>query len=173
MAISLSALTDAARRSRSTTASSREIALESARAAGRKTAFLCHSHADREYVEGFVELLRESGWDIYVDWLDDTMPPHPNRTTADRIKKRIAQADYFLFLATPNSTASRWCPWEIGFADGVKHMDRIMVVQTSDWSGQNYGNEYLDLYRRVDVSRQGPLATWRPGEEQGLYLYSL
>ncbi len=173
MPIALSTLAAAARRASRTTASTREIALESARASGRTTVFLCHSHADRDYVVGLVELLREAGWDAYVDWMDDTMPPRPNRTTAQRIKARIRQADYFMFLATPNSTASRWCPWEIGFADGVKPIDDILVVQTRDAQGNNYGNEYLDLYRKVDVSQQGPLATWRPGETSGPFVSSL
>lgn len=173
MPISLSTLSAAALRASRTTASTREIALESARQYGRKTVFLCHSHKDREYVVGLVELLRETGWDAYVDWLDDTMPTRPNRTTAQRIKTRIKQADYFMFLATQNSTASRWCPWEIGFADGVKLIDTILVVQTQDSLGNNYGNEYLDLYRKIDVSKQGPLAAWRPGEATGSYVNTL
>ncbi|RYF05806.1 MAG: toll/interleukin-1 receptor domain-containing protein [Oxalobacteraceae bacterium] len=172
MPITLSSLSAASRRASRTTAK-QELALESARAAGKTTVFLCHSHADRSYVIGLVELLHEEGWDAYVDWMDDTMPPRPNRTTAERIKLRIRQADYFMFLATPNSTASRWCPWEIGFADGVKPIDTIMVVQTQDGQGNNYGNEYLDLYRKVDVSQQGPLGAWRPGEASGAFVKTL
>lgn len=38
--------------------------------------------------------------------------------TPATIKQKIRDLTSFLFLATPNSIASRWCPWEIGYADG-------------------------------------------------------
>lgn len=170
MAIELATLEAAAARVKVTKS---EVALEHARVLGLKTVFLCHSHADETFVRGFIQLLEEARWDAYVDWMDDAMPAKPDKTTATRIKSRIKQADYFMFLATPNSTASRWCPWEIGYADGVKPLTTIMIVQTRDSKGQNYGNEYLDLYRHVDVSKQGDLATWNPGQKQGHFVKSL
>ncbi len=90
--------------------------LTEARAAqlGMKTAFLCHSHIDAQYVEGLVAELRDQGWRIYIDWKDTSMPERPNAETADRIQSRIKALNYFLYLATPNSSSSRWCPWEIG-----------------------------------------------------------
>ena len=166
MAIELSALAEAAGRAPTTRS---RIALEEARLAAAKSVFLCHSHQDRTYVRGFVQMLEESGWDAYVDWMDDTMPARPNETTATNIKRRIRQSDYFMFLATPNSVTSRWCPWEIGIADGVKPSDTIMVVQTKT-GGTIYGNEYLQLYRHVDFSAKGRLASWRPGEDMGRWV---
>jgi hypothetical protein len=170
MALLFSALNEAARRATTHLAKS---TITEARAAGRKTVFLCHSHKDEQYVRGLVQLLREAGWSAYVDWMDQSMPPRPNRTTAENIKTRIKQVDYFMFLATPNSMESRWCPWEIGYADGVKPIDTILLVQTRDAQGNHYGNEYLDLYRHVDVSKEGPLAAWRPGEGSGTYVRAL
>lgn len=110
---------------------------------GLKTAFLCHSHKDAEYVKGFIAKVREQGWMIYVDWQDNSMPDRPTAETADKIQARIKRLNLFLFLATPNSTSSRWCPWEIGYADGVKERSRIFVIQTQDDRGQIYGVEYL------------------------------
>lgn len=169
MAIELSTLTEAARRR---TATRSTVTLEEARVAGRKTVFLCHSHGDQTYVRGFVQLLSEAGWDAYVDWMDDTMPPSPNKVTALRIKRRISQSDYFMFLATPNSVKSRWCPWEIGFADGVKSAEAIMVVQTKS-GGTTYGNEYLELYRRIDFGDKRKMGAWNPGERMGVEVASL
>ena len=37
-----------------------------------------------------------------------------------------------MYLATPNSAKSRWCPWEIGYADGKKDPRSIVVIATSD-----------------------------------------
>jgi hypothetical protein len=100
----------------------RTRSLSEARAAGYQTAFLSHSHADRDLAKGFMKLLEEAGWRVYVDWDDATMPPVPNRITAAKIKTKIVEY-WFLFVATSNSMSSRWCPWEIGYADGKKPID--------------------------------------------------
>lgn len=133
---------------------------------GMSTAFLSHSHQDRFLAIGLAQLLNEAGWRVYIDWQDEEMPASPNRETATRIQREISESDYFLFLATANSMSSRWCPWEIGFADGVKNLDRILMIPTFDgWT--THGNEYLDLYRRVDVSTIGTLSVWEPGTNYG------
>lgn len=118
-------------------------------------------------------LLNENGWQVYVDWADASLPSSPNRETADRIKGRIAQMTFFLFLATPNSTSSRWCPWEIGYADAVKNYDAMFIIPTSDQSGAYYGNEYLQLYRSIDMA-SGGLAAWYPNQPHtGTYIRQL
>ncbi len=76
------------------------------------------------------------------------MPEKPSRDTAAIIKRRIKQHDWFIYLATANSSKSRWCPWEIGYADGVKDIKQIVIFPTMDEYG-NYGSEYLNLYRRI------------------------
>ncbi|SSS38462.1 Uncharacterised protein [Acinetobacter baumannii] len=102
------------------------------------------------------------------------MPDSPNRETAVKIQQKIQEADYFFFLATPNSVKSRWCPWEIGYADGVKEYESIFVIPTQDRYGSYYGNEYLQLYQRIEESQQGPLAFWKPNTTtSGRYMSSL
>lgn len=118
---------------------------------GQPTAFLSHSHKDATLALGLQELLNSQGWDVYIDWQDQTMPEKPDAETAFNIKAAIVSADWFLFLATQNSMASRWCPWEIGFADGKKAHDRIAIAPTQDNQGHFYGNEYLNLYNKIDV----------------------
>ena len=136
---------------------------------GARTAFLSHSHLDRTLVVGLVGLLQDAGLDVYVDWADTSLPPSPNRETANAIKSRIVRADLFLFLATQNSVASRWCPWEIGYADGEKPIDSIWIIPTSE-GGTTYGNEYLQLYRRVDEANVGTLARFEPNQHSGTQL---
>lgn len=119
---------------------------------GQPTAFLSHSHKDAQLALGLQELLNNQGWDVYIDWQDQTMPEKPDAETASNIKAAIVRADWFFFLATQHSMVSRWCPWEIGFADGKKIYDRIAIVPTQDNSGHFYGNEYLNLYNKIDVS---------------------
>lgn len=139
---------------------------------GQRTAFLCHSHKDRALALGLQELLRLNGLDLYIDWQDAEMPEQPSSETAARLRVRIKQSDFFLFLATQNSMNSRWCPWELGNADGVKPNERILLVPTSD--GLNtHGSEYLNLYRRVDASTAGDLQVIQPGYTYGTSVRSL
>lgn len=135
----------------------------------QKTAFLCHSHRDDKLAEGLQALLAEQGVELYIDWQDASMPPEPNQETAARIRHRIKNCDWFLFLATANSMASRWCPWELGYADGQKHPDRIAIVQTFD-STATHGNEYMQLYRRIDTSSAGQLLWVPAGSNQGQFV---
>lgn len=68
----------------------RRPALKSQAFTGRKhTAFLCHSHHDKQLAEGLQVLLEEQGLDLYIDWQDVTMPAAPDRVTAQRIQNLI------------------------------------------------------------------------------------
>jgi hypothetical protein len=131
-------------------------------AARIQTAFLCHSHKDSDLAKGLQVELLEHGWDLYIDWDDDEMPEKPDRTTARRIQSKIKSCDWFLYLATPNSSTSRWCPWEIGYADGVKIIDKILIVATHDGS-HTYGAEYLNLYRQVSTTTKGGWGLFEAG----------
>jgi hypothetical protein len=135
-------------------------------------AFLCHSHKDEALALGLQAVLRDRGFHLYIDWQDAEMPPTPNAETAARIRTRIRQCQLFLFLATQNSMNSRWCPWELGFADGVKKGDEILVVPTTD-AGVNYGAEYMHLYRRIDQNTAGATQVFSPGQSVGIELRNL
>ncbi len=144
-----------------------------ARQIGLRTAFLCHSHYDVTLVDGFVKFAKEMGWNLYVDWQDTSLPDKPDRNTADKIKYKIKECDIFLFLATKNSMQSRWCPWEIGYADGVKNIEKITIIDTIDDNGVHVGSEYLQLYRRLDVAADGKLAVFDPNARMGTYVHNL
>ena len=90
------------------------------------------------------------------------MPDRPNPTTADRIKTRIGELTWFLYLATENAGRSRWCPWEIGYADAVKGVDRVVILPTQDERGYSYGAEYLGLYRRITTAEVGGYGLFGP-----------
>ncbi len=141
--------------------------LVEAKAANIRTAFLCHSHLDEELAKGLVTVLAEQGISLYVDWADQSMPATPNRTTAAKIQDRIRTCDLFLLLATKNSMASRWCPWEIGYADGIKLDRNILIIPTVDASGIYHGNEYLQLYRKIDGASLNALQVFDPASSIG------
>jgi len=90
------------------------------------------------------------------------MPSTPNKETAKKIQGKIESMKYFLFLATENSMSSRWCPWEIGYANGKKPIDNVLIIPTSE-RGKSHGNEYLELYRRIDQNSYGTVGVLTPG----------
>ncbi|WP_081963185.1 toll/interleukin-1 receptor domain-containing protein [Pseudomonas sp. ML96] len=140
--------------------------------AGQSTIFLCHSHKDQNLAFGFSQMLQNAGCKVYIDWLDEEMPETPNKETAIRIRQKIKENEYFVYLATENSSRSRWCPWEIGYADGVKVLDRIIIVPTRD-RATSYGQEYLGIYRRLDIASDGQLAIFDPVTNAGRYVRNI
>jgi len=141
--------------------------INEARARQQQTAFLCHSHEDSILAGGLQILLNENGWNLYIDWQDTTMPDKPSRETALKIQDKIRNMDWFLFLVTPNSISSKWCPWEIGYADNAKSHSKILMIPTTDRSGAWYGNEYLQLYRRIDTAQGDVIAAFDEGKTTG------
>jgi hypothetical protein len=111
------------------------------------------------------------GWKVYIDWLDQELPDQPDKNTAIRIRDKKSSHRWFLFLATASSVASRWCPWEIGYADAIKDNDSILLVHTEDDNGRWYGNEYLQLYRQIRKAKpedgRSGYAVFAPRAENG------
>jgi hypothetical protein len=145
--------------------------LSEARSIGLQTAFLCHSHKDQYLALGLQNVLLSHGWKIYIDWLDRELPAQPDKHTATMIKDKISSHRWFLFLATANSVASRWCPWEIGYADAIKDNNSILLIRTEDDNGRWYGNEYLQLYNQITEAKSPDgkrgYAVFAPGAEKG------
>lgn len=168
MAFRISDLEAASRR---VTASQQHRTLNEARAAGRRTAFLSHSHLDRGRALGLQRLLAEAGWDLFIDWEHNTLDERPTKETAAWLQLSIEICDWTLYLATPNSERSRWCPWEIGYADGKKGAKTIAVIATTD-SGGTYGSEYLELYRQISPTDIGKVAMFEAGKTTGGRLLS-
>ncbi|TGL62027.1 toll/interleukin-1 receptor domain-containing protein [Leptospira sarikeiensis] len=130
------------------------------------TIFLSHSHEDNNLVEGLILYLAQFGLNIYVDWKDSAMPKETNKTTASTIKTKIKDLDMFWVLATKNAINSKWVPWEIGIADVLKG-GNVFIIPVSDANGKFHGNEYLQLYERIELANSGVLASFQPNKYQG------
>lgn len=127
------------------------------------TAFLSHSSLDRQLAYGLQQEFAAQGWYVYIDWQDPQMPEQASKRTADIIRIRIEQTDWLIYLATGNTQRSRWCPWEIGYADGVKPKEKIVIVPTIDAAGHTHGAEYLDLYPHIEMEPLGRYVLQGPG----------
>lgn len=138
--------------------------IEEAKAARKQTAFLSHSHKDSRLAKSLQAFLHAQGWEIYIAWEDTSMPDSPTRETAEKIQTKIRDLDWFLFLGTQNSMRSRWCPREIGYADGVKPIDNVLIIATTDNAG-THGSEYLQLYRHIDPAQGGGFGAFNPNRK--------
>jgi hypothetical protein len=116
--------------------------------------FLSHSHLDKDVVEQAKIFFEHLGISIYVDWADETMPEKPNGNTALKIKTQIiTKNDKFVLLATNNAVVSKWCNWEVGIADPFKlNTKKLALLPLADNSGTWNGNEYLQIYPRIEKS---------------------
>jgi hypothetical protein len=125
-------------------------ALNDTRLGKSVTIFLSHSHRDKDEVEKAVVFLRKLGISVYIDWMDDEMPAVTSGTTAARIKEKIKENRKFILLATNNAVASKWCNWELGFGDAAKYINHISLFPLAENSGAWNGNEYLQIYPRIE-----------------------
>jgi hypothetical protein len=111
-----------------------------------KQVFLSYRRKDSQYVRPIVNILKGLGAKIYIDYLDETLPDKPNSETAAILRNRIRNSDKFILMATPNSSESKWIPWELGLGDGFIDYAHVAVLPiTNDkysWSEQEYYSIY-------------------------------
>lgn len=122
----------------------------------KTTVFLSHKHddlEDDEELKGFIEILEDIGVKIYIDSMDNTLPEQTSGDTAKRIKEIIEYCDKFILLATSKAIESYWCNWELGIGDVHKFQKNIAILpikEKGQVDSQYKGNEYLQIYPRID-----------------------
>ncbi len=117
--------------------------------------FISHSFKDQNRVLRLRNLFKNCGFNVYVDWIDDSYLNRENVTsdTADLIKHRIEQSKALAYVATQNITTSKWCPWELGVADGL--LGKVCIIPFLSGNTQEsiyHGFEYLGLYPYLDFT---------------------
>ena len=116
------------------------------------TIFLSHSHLDKTIVSKIGLLFEKINAELYVDWLDKTLPESTNKSTAVTIKTKIKECHNFLFLATYHGLRSKWCNWELGIADTNQPNGNLAILPIGSKSGNWSGNEYLQLYPEMEFA---------------------
>lgn len=125
----------------------------------KTTVFISHKHSDLEDLMGLIGFL-ENKYDVkaYIDSRDPFMPNNTSGETALRIKKKIAQCNKFILLATNGAVESKWCNWELGFGDAKKFKDDIALfpMKPEGVSDSLYrGNEYMSIYPYIVEREHG------------------
>lgn len=113
--------------------------------------FLSHCHTDKDLIGETVAFFKGLNIDLYVDWMDDTMPNKTSGETAKKIKNKIITTKRFILIATNDAVSSKWCNWELGIGDTYRLLtDKIAVLPLADNSGNWTGNEYLQIYPHIE-----------------------
>ena len=130
--------------------------------ATQATVFLSHSHADMALVQATANYFASQQVVVYVDWLDPTMPSVTSPQTALGLKQRMNGCRKFVVLVTDQSVASRWVPWEVGYADGTKPATAIAALPVVQSLTQPV-TEYIGIYSRIEVGSNGGGFVYAPG----------
>lgn len=113
--------------------------------------FLSHSVKDAQIVLGVKNWLEENGMKVYVDWIDDKQLDRSKVTskTAEILRTRMRQSSSLIYIATDNSSQSKWMPWELGYFDGYS-FGKVAILPILIYENQSFsGQEYLGLYPLV------------------------
>lgn len=116
--------------------------------------FISHSFQDKELVEVLYNKFKEAGYRVYIDWKEETLQNRGNVSseTAKILKNHMNNCLGLLYIATASITNSKWCPWELGYADGKKNTAAILPILKDEHS-QYKGQEYLGIYPYVDYNK--------------------
>ena len=116
--------------------------------------FISHSYLDKQLVLTLVELFNQANYSVYVDWIEDGDLDRSAVTarTAEVIRNRLKQCRGLSYIATSSITNSKWCPWELGLADGM-HQGHACILPVVESGNAYTGSEYLGLYPYIDYSK--------------------
>ena len=114
--------------------------------------FISHSFKDKDLVIGLYHLFSAAGYKVYIDLVDDSNLERKCVTpsTAEIIRKRIEKSKGASYIATANSMTSKWCPWELGVADGMHNRVCILPIMNAT---RFEGQEYLGLYPYLEYEQ--------------------
>lgn len=116
----------------------------------RPMIFLSHKHDEHSILQDVIAFLKEEGVDVYVDWMDPSMPAYTNAETAHKLKNKIKVSNKFILLATQGAINSKWCNWELGLADAEKYIRNIALFPINKTYETFKGSEYLAIYPRIE-----------------------
>lgn len=118
--------------------------------------FLSHAFADRDAVAEARGRIAAEGYSVYVDWIEDNDLDRSSadHRIADKLRHRMRQSGTLFYAVSSHSKASRWMPWELGFADAWA--GRVFVYPLDQEAGDYAKSvEFLSLYPLVDRNRLG------------------
>ena len=136
--------------------------------------FLSHSSKDKQLILGVKQLIEDSGYSVYIDWVDDPQldRAHVNVQTADVLRTRMKQSNFLVYVDSNNATTSKWMPWELGYFDGYKPNKIGILPIRQNSEGSYTGQEYLDLYPKLEKNSSQFLYEFKYSQFNGSSLHN-
>ena len=137
------------------TTDSLEVLNESTSNVKRFDIFLSHSYADKDAVRGLADMLeKDFKFSVYLDWAVDPALDRKmvNKATAEVLRNRLKRCKCLWYVISQGASASKWMPWETGYADG--HIGKVAICPLVEGRQSAFkGLEYLSLYPYVDIDK--------------------
>lgn len=106
--------------------------------------FISHSSENKELIHSLMQAMNKERKVCYIDWIADREQLRREMTcqeTAEVIVNRIKQSKVFIYILTKECIASKWSPWELGYAYALNKPICIYQLEEIDKFP-----EYLGLY---------------------------
>lgn len=131
--------------------------------------FLSHSSKDKQLILGVKQFIEDSGYTVYIDWVDDPQLDRANVNvqTADILRTRMKQSKFLVYVDSNNASASKWMPWELGYFDGYKPNKIGILPIRQNSEGYYTGQEYLELYPKIEKNSLNTLNELKYAEING------
>ena len=117
--------------------------------------FISYSSKDILYAKKAAEFLRDNGFSVYIDDEDSVLDKkNVNSKTTVRLARILENCRCLIFLFTENSSASSWCPWEIGYMSAYNDF-KCVTLPIVDEPFLNYieHKEYLLNYPQLQFTK--------------------
>lgn len=113
--------------------------------------FISLSFLDKKLILTLIDLFNNAGYSVYVDWIDDKNLDKNNVSykTAKFIRNRISECKGLSYIATGNIVNSKWCPWELGLADGLLN-GKACILPILKEPGVFNGVEFVGIYPIIE-----------------------
>lgn len=108
--------------------------------------FLSYNHKDITLAKAIYQELQNQGISVYADFIDLSFKPIVDKNTAKILCDKIANCKALAYIHTENAKNSKWCPWEIGLASGLKDFKCVIIPAIVKDDNEFDRQEYLTLY---------------------------
>lgn len=132
--------------------------------------FISHSYIDKPTALEVATMFNNLGYESYIDWQDQSLPYREDVSpdTAEVLRNNIKFSCALIYVASQGSSDSKWMPWELGLADGMKRNTAIMPLVYTEDDKLEDGREYLGLYPEIITSDLG-LQVRRPDGKRAIF----
>lgn len=109
--------------------------------------FISHSSLDKELTNHLCDLFIQNGFKAYLDYEDTELnSQNVTKRTGEQLRSKLKRCKTLAYVATSNIATSKWCPWELGFYDGLSN-GRCCILPIVKGNQTTFrGREYLGSY---------------------------